>query len=287
MKINLPLVNTSKVKEVMKDNNGMDGLTNIISDNLKRYNLYKIFSIFDFYEMKSALIEAANKTDGVTHIIILDENGYTEWVDYTEDSVRFISISDKVDTLKDEGSNKSFEIVLKNIVNDLYAKWEGIIKEDNIIGDAEGYTKDDLIANLYTILREDFGFDMYIEEYAVNIGHGVRIDKPDNIYDFAYRYVSALYRSQIDMIKNTKDDGRLSTWLGMNAAGLLNENNLIEDIVLIDFDISEVKREYPYEIDMLAYNDRSYDMSDTYIYLLNYILKASHEFVKGIRNETN
>ena len=36
--------------------------------------------------------------------------------------VRFISISDKVDTLKDEGSNKSFEIVLKNIVNDLYAK---------------------------------------------------------------------------------------------------------------------------------------------------------------------
>lgn len=258
MKINLPLVNTSKVKEVMKDNNGMDGLTNIISDNLKRYNLYKIFSIFDFYEMKSALIEAADKTEGVHHIIILDENGFSEWIDYTEDSVK-----------------------------DLYEKWEGIIREDDIIGDTEGYTKDDLVANLYTILYEDFGFDMYIEEYAVNIGHGVRIDKPDNIYDFAYRYVSALYKSQIDMIKNTKDDGRLSTWLGMNAAGLLNENNLIEDIVLIDFDISEVKREYPYEIDMLAYNDRSYDMSDTYIYLLNYILKASHEFVKGIRNETN
>lgn len=36
--------------------------------------------------------------------------------------VRFISVSDKVDTLKDDGSNKSFEIVLKNIVNDLYAK---------------------------------------------------------------------------------------------------------------------------------------------------------------------
>ena len=248
MKINLPLVNTSKVKELMKDNNGMDGLTNVISDNLKRYNLYKIFSIFDFYD----------KTEGVHHIIILDENGFTEWIDYTEDSV-----------------------------NDLYAKWEGIIKEDDMIGDAEGYTKDDLIANLYTILREDFGFDMYIEEYAVNIGHGVRIESPNNIYDFAYRYVSALYENQIDIIKNTKDDGRLSTWLGMNAAGLLNENNIIEDIVLVDFDISEVKREYPYEIDMLAYNDRSYDMSDTYIYLLNYILKASHEFVKGIRNETN
>ena len=224
MKINLPLVNTSKVKEVMKDNNGMDGLTNIISDNLKRYNLYKIFSIFDFYEMKSALIEAASKTEGVHHIIILDENGFTEWIDYTKDSVK-----------------------------DLYEKWEGIIREDDIIGDSEGYTKDDLVANLYTILYEDFGFDMYIEEYAVNIGHGVRIESPDNIYDFAYGYVSALYKSQIDMIKNTKDDGRLSTWLGMNVAGLLNENNLIEDIVLIDFDISEVKREYPYEIDMLAY----------------------------------
>ena len=115
MKINLPLVNTSKVKELMKDNNGMDGLTNVISDNLKRYNLYKIFSIFDFYEMKSALIEAADKTEGVYHIIILDENGFTEWIDYTEDSV-----------------------------NDLYAKWEGIIKEDDMIGDVEGYTKDDL-----------------------------------------------------------------------------------------------------------------------------------------------
>ena len=122
MKINLPLVNTSKVKELMKDNNGMDGLTNVISDNLKRYNLYKIFSIFDFYEMKSALIEAADKTEGVHHIIILDENGFTEWIDYTEDSV-----------------------------NDLYAKWEGIIKEDDMIGDAEGYTKDDLIANLYYV----------------------------------------------------------------------------------------------------------------------------------------
>lgn len=258
MKINLPLVNTSKVKELMKDNDGMDGLTNIISDNLKRYNLYKIFSIFDFYEMKSALIEAAEKTKGTKHIVILDENGFTEWIDYTKDSAK-----------------------------DLCEKWEGIIREDDMIGDSEGYTKDDLVANLYTILYEDFGFDMYIEEYAVNIGHGVRIESPDNIYDFAYRYVSALYNSQIDMIRNTKDDGRLSTWLGMNAAGLLNENNLIEDIVLIDFDISQVKREYPYELDILAYNDRSYDMSDTYIYLLNYILKASHEFVKGIRNETN
>ena len=258
MKINLPLVNTSKVKELMKDNDGMDGLTNIIEDNLKRYNLYKIFSIFDFYEMKSALIEAANKTNGVQHTIILDENGFTEWIDYTEDSVK-----------------------------DLFEKWEGIILKDDAIGEEEGYTKDDLIANLYTILYEDFGFDMYIEEYAVNIGHGVRIESPDNIYDFAYRYVSSLYASQIDTIRNTKDDGRLSTWLGMNAAGLLNENNLIEDIVLIDFDISSVKREYPYELDILAYNDRSYDMSDTYIYLLNYILKASHEFVKGIRNETN
>lgn len=258
MKINLPLVNTSKVKELMKDNDGMDGLTNIIEDNLKRYNLYKIFSIFDFYEMKSALIEAAEKTNGTKHIVILDENGFTEWIDYTKDSAK-----------------------------DLFEKWEGIIMGDDVIGEDEGYTKDDLIANLYTILYEDFGFDMYIEEYAVNIGHGVRIESPDNIYDFAYRYVSSLYASQIDMIRNTKDDGRLSTWLGMNAAGLLNENNIIEDIVLVDFDISSVKREYPYELDILAYNDRSYDMSDTYIYLLNYILKASHEFVKGIRNETN
>lgn len=258
MKINLPLVNTSKVKELMKDNDGMDGLTNIIEDNLKRYNLYKIFSIFDFYEMKSALIEAANKTDGVQHIVILDENGYTEWIDYTEDSV-----------------------------NDLYEKWEGIIREDDMIGDSEGYTKDDLVANLYTILHEDFGFDMYIEEYAVNIGHGVRIEKPDNIYDFVYRYVSSLYKSQIDMIKNTKDDGRLSTWLGMNAAGLLCENNILEDMILVDYDISKIKREYPYEIEMLANNDRSYDMSDTYVYLLNHILKASHAFVKGIQNETN
>ncbi len=36
--------------------------------------------------------------------------------------VRFISVSDKVDTVKDLGSKKSFEITLKNIVNDMYAK---------------------------------------------------------------------------------------------------------------------------------------------------------------------
>lgn len=258
MKINLPLVNTSKMKEVMKDNNGMDGLTNIISDNLKRYNLYKIFSIFDFYEMKSALIEAAETTDGVYHIVTIDENGFTEWLDYDEESR-----------------------------DDLYNKWRDIIEADENIGGEEGYTRDDLIANLYTILYEDYGFDMYIEEYAVNIGHAVRIEKPDNMFDFAYKYVSALYDKQKDIIRNTKDDGRLSAWLGINAAGLLSETTPLEDLILIEYDISTIKREYPYEIEMLAYNDRSYDMTDTYIYILNYILKASHAFVKGLQNETN
>ena len=36
--------------------------------------------------------------------------------------VRFISVNDKVDTVKDLDSKKSFEVTLKNIVNDMYAK---------------------------------------------------------------------------------------------------------------------------------------------------------------------
>lgn len=36
--------------------------------------------------------------------------------------VRFISVSDKLDTFKGVDNNKSFEIMLKNIINDLYAK---------------------------------------------------------------------------------------------------------------------------------------------------------------------
>lgn len=36
--------------------------------------------------------------------------------------VRFISISDKLDTLNGIDNNKSFEVVIKNIVNDMYAK---------------------------------------------------------------------------------------------------------------------------------------------------------------------
>ncbi len=36
--------------------------------------------------------------------------------------VRFISVSDKVDTIKDTDSKKSFEITLKNIINDMYSK---------------------------------------------------------------------------------------------------------------------------------------------------------------------
>ncbi|WP_455257365.1 recombinase family protein [Peptoniphilus asaccharolyticus] len=36
--------------------------------------------------------------------------------------VRFISVNDKVDTVKDSDSKKSFEVTLKNIVNDMYAK---------------------------------------------------------------------------------------------------------------------------------------------------------------------
>lgn len=36
--------------------------------------------------------------------------------------VRFISVNDKLDTVKDVDSKKSFEVTLKNIVNDMYAK---------------------------------------------------------------------------------------------------------------------------------------------------------------------
>ena len=36
--------------------------------------------------------------------------------------VRFISVDDNVDTIKNTNSNKSFEITLKNIINDMYAK---------------------------------------------------------------------------------------------------------------------------------------------------------------------
>lgn len=36
--------------------------------------------------------------------------------------VRFISVSDKVDTIKEIDSKKSFEVTLKNIINDMYAK---------------------------------------------------------------------------------------------------------------------------------------------------------------------
>lgn len=36
--------------------------------------------------------------------------------------VRFISVNDKVDTFKESDKNKSFEITLKNIINDMYAK---------------------------------------------------------------------------------------------------------------------------------------------------------------------
>ena len=36
--------------------------------------------------------------------------------------VRFISVDDNVDTIKNANSNKSFEVTLKNIINDMYAK---------------------------------------------------------------------------------------------------------------------------------------------------------------------
>ncbi len=36
--------------------------------------------------------------------------------------VKFISVNDNVDTIKDSNSKKSFEVTLKNIINDMYAK---------------------------------------------------------------------------------------------------------------------------------------------------------------------
>lgn len=79
--------------------------------------------------------------------------------------VRFISINDKLDTVKDVDSKKSFEVTLKNIVNDMYAKDISVkIKSSKHNRARNGYFIGSVPAFGYKVIKLKEGQKLEIDE---------------------------------------------------------------------------------------------------------------------------
>lgn len=86
--------------------------------------------------------------------------------------VRFISVSDKVDTIKEIDSKKSFEVTLKNIINDMYAKDISVkIKTSKHNRARNGYFIGSVPPFGYKVLKLKEGQKLEVDE---NVSHIVK-----------------------------------------------------------------------------------------------------------------
>ncbi|MDU2099071.1 MAG: DUF1444 family protein [Staphylococcus sp.] len=98
--------------------------------------------------------------------------------------VRFISVNDKLDTVKETDSKKSFEVTLKNIINDMYAKDISVkIKTSKHNRARNGYFIGSVPPYGYKIKKTKEGHRFIIEKhtaetniyYALDLGKSYRL----------------------------------------------------------------------------------------------------------------
>ena len=79
--------------------------------------------------------------------------------------VRFISVNDKLDTLKEMDSKKSFEVTIKNIINDMYAKDISVkIKTSKMNRAKNGYFIGSNPPYGYQVIKEEKGQRLEVDE---------------------------------------------------------------------------------------------------------------------------
>lgn len=79
--------------------------------------------------------------------------------------VRFISVNDKLDTVKEMDSKKSFEVTIKNIINDMYAKYISVkIKTTKMNRAKNGYFIGSVPPFGYKVIKEEKGQRLEVDE---------------------------------------------------------------------------------------------------------------------------
>ncbi len=79
--------------------------------------------------------------------------------------VRFISVNDKLDTVKDMDTKKSFEVTIKNIINDMYAKDISVkIKTTKMNRAKKGYFIGSNPPYGYKVIKEERGQRLEVDE---------------------------------------------------------------------------------------------------------------------------
>lgn len=108
--------------------------------------------------------------------------------------VRFISVNDKLDTLNNTDSKKSFEVTLKNIINDLYAKDISVkIKSSKLNRAKNGYFIGSIPPYGYKVVKLKEGQKLEIDENTSGIAR--------EMFDLT---LSGLSQFEVAKIFNTK-----------------------------------------------------------------------------------
>lgn len=157
--------------------------------------------------------------------------------------VRFISVTDKVDTVKDLDSKKTFEVTLKNIVNDMYSKDISVkVKTSKINRARNGYFIGSVPVFGYKVVKSKEGQKLEIDEnirfiveemfqLALNGESQYKIAKYFNIKGYAtgmtYYKTGRIYRQDEDPQWHKSTISKLltnMTYTGTLVQGIRQQN---------------------------------------------------------------
>ena len=212
MRLDIPVIPRQRmVRSLIKYGNlhEENGIYSDIQGYIKdKFGVSNVYDIINPYEVRRAIIDAGDKTEGVKHFLVLDESGYIWEDEYSDDVAK--------------------EIQAKVIVD---------------IGDAQ-FTADeqkDIESSAESILFKDFGYDEYFEHLDLSIFHKVKSSNSQATYKLFYRVFEEIFSDLFLNVKDANiDDDRLTIYLSHLIITYMTEWRL-EDIIEYEYEIDKSK----------------------------------------------
>lgn len=209
MKINVPIIPRQKiVRSILKYGN--PATDNSIYQDIQSYiretfDMSNVYDIANPYIIRSAIIDAGDKTKGIKHYLVLDESGYRWEDEYTDE-----------------------------LANELYTRFASDVSDAHYTLDEQREIK----STANTILFKDFGYDEFFEHIDTTIFHRVKSSSHKATLKMFYKVYQNVYSELfLNKPKNVEiDDERLAVYLAHLIITYITEWDL-DDTICYEYEI--------------------------------------------------
>lgn len=210
MRLNIPIIprqtivrNIIRYGTPIQDNNLFAEIQGYIKE---KFGIVNIYDIVNPYVVRSAIIDAGDKTEGVKHYLVLDETGYTWEEEYSDEVAR-----------------------------EIHAKISSDIDGVHFTADEQN----DIKSSAETILFKDFGYDEYFEHIDLEIFHRVVSSSNKATLKMFYKVFQTVFSDLfLNVNTNDIDDDRLAVYLSHLIITYMTEWDL-EDTIIYKYDITQ------------------------------------------------